>query len=201
MFVLGDTVDFGPNPCGVLQLMHDLPYIVPILGDHEYKAIRALRRITEEIHTDNDSLSPVLLEDIHTWFQDGGATTFQAFQQLSYEERLNILQYLKSFSDYAQISVSGTDYVLVHAGLGNFSPTRSLADYMPYEYLIQTCPIDVPLYHNCCVITGHQPTCFIDPAYTGQIIRRKNRICIDCGAHLGLQLGAICLNTMEEFYA
>ena len=85
VFVLGDTVDFGPNPCGVLQLMHDLPYIVPILGDHEYKAIRALRRITEEIHTDNDSLSPVLLEDIHTWFQDGGATTFQAFQQLSYE--------------------------------------------------------------------------------------------------------------------
>ena len=50
------------------------------------------------------------------------------------------------------------------------------------------------------IVTGHTPTGFIDPEYTGQIWKGNNHIAIDCGAVFGNPLGCICLDTMEEIY-
>ena len=50
------------------------------------------------------------------------------------------------------------------------------------------------------IVTGHTPTGFIDPDYTGRIWKGNNHIAIDCGAVFGNPLGYICLDTMEEIY-
>ena len=55
-------------------------------------------------------------------------------------------------------------------------------------------------FEDMTIVTGHTPTGFIDPAYTGQIWKANRHIAIDCGAVFGNPLGCICLDTMEEIY-
>lgn len=55
-------------------------------------------------------------------------------------------------------------------------------------------------FEDMLIVTGHTPTGFIDPEYTGQIRKENNHIAIDCGAVFGNLLGCICLDTMEEIY-
>ena len=55
-------------------------------------------------------------------------------------------------------------------------------------------------FEDMLIVTGHTPTGFIDPEYTGQIWKGNNHIVIDCGAVFGNPLECICLDTMEEIY-
>ena len=55
-------------------------------------------------------------------------------------------------------------------------------------------------FEDAVIVTGHTPTGFIDPDYTGRIWKGNNHIAIDCGAVFGNPLGYICLDTMEEIY-
>lgn len=50
------------------------------------------------------------------------------------------------------------------------------------------------------LITGHTPTALIDYRSRGVIWRGNNHIAIDCGVAGGLNLGCLCLDTMEEYY-
>ena len=40
MFVLGDSVDFGPDPIGLLHDMMARPNVFPILGNHDLRFAR-----------------------------------------------------------------------------------------------------------------------------------------------------------------
>ena len=103
---------------------------------------------------------------------------------------------------YEEVEAGGREFVLVHAGLGNFSPGKALDDYR-LEELILTCPDPgQDCFPDKYLVFGHTPT----PYYTGarledaRIFRRGRLIAIDCGCVSGGPLGCLCLDTLEEIY-
>lgn len=53
LYVPGDVVDWGPEPIKVLQDMMLRPNVYPILGNHDYMALKILRKMNVEIREEN----------------------------------------------------------------------------------------------------------------------------------------------------
>ena len=89
MYVLGDVVDRGPEPMKILFDMMYRPNVYPILGNHEYMAIKILGKLNVEIKEDNvdDYLNGDDIEDFMYWMKDGGQTTVEEFQKLNSEDK------------------------------------------------------------------------------------------------------------------
>lgn len=201
LYVLGDVVDRGPESIKILRDMMLRPNVVPILGNHEYMAAYCLRFLLKEVTDENIEIMKGTLQGLGNWFANGGQSTFKEFCGLSPEERLDILEYIGEFSMYEEISVGGRDYLLVHAGLGGFSPDRPLEDYEPYELLFSRTDYGRTYYPDKYVVSGHTPTRMIpgNPE-PDRVFRQNNHIAIDCGCGFGGALAALCLDTGEEFY-
>ena len=204
LYVLGDAVDRGPEPMKVLTDMMSRPNVIPILGNHEFMAAYCLRFLAREI-TDEAiaALDGARLAALSEWLDpaNGGQATLDAFRRLSPEDREDILDYLDEFSLYEEVSAGGKDYLLVHAGLANFSPDRPLEDYAPDELILGRPDYGRIYFPDRYIVTGHTPTRNIpgNPA-PDRIFKRNRHIAIDCGCAFGGPLGAICLDTGKEFY-
>ena len=202
LYVLGDAVDRGPEPMKILLDMMSRPNVIPILGNHEFMAAYCLRLLLKEITDDTIAeLDDVQWAALEEWFLNGGHTTLASFHRLSPEERLEVWDYLGGFSLYEEVSVGGKDYLLVHAGLDNFSPDKPLEDYALHELIFCRPDYGRPYYTDKYVVTGHTPTQVISGnPKPGRVYRANNHIAIDCGCGYGGPLAAICLDTREEFY-
>jgi serine/threonine protein phosphatase 1 len=124
------------------------------------------------------------------------------FRELDRETQHEMMEFIKDFDLYAEVTAGGRDYVLVHAGLGNFSPEKELWEYSLHELIWTRPDYNEQYYPDKYVVTGHTPTRFIEEnPRPDRIFRNKNHIAIDCGANIpGGRLAAICLDTDEEFY-
>jgi len=201
LFVLGDCVDYGENGIQVLMQMAQYDNIIPMMGNHEFVAAKTLTRLMKELtDTKLSSITEVMMVDLMSWFKIGGEPTLKEFYRLSMDTRYELLNYLCKFVPYNHLGLNGTDYILVHAGLGGFSPDRALKDYMMHELMFEKTDYSVPYYDDKIVITGHTPTFQIPGATPGKIYRSKGHIAIDCGIAFGHSLGCLCLNTGEEMY-
>lgn len=204
LYLLGDIVDRGPDPVGLLLDLMTYENIIPLVGNHDAAAAYVLRLLSQEITDETlETLDGETLTLIRDWLQDGGETTLRGFQALSPEAREGVLNYLGEFELYAEVSAGGNEYVLVHAGLGNYASDKSLFDYTPDELIFGRTDYSKQLFYgNKYLVTGHTPTALIPGnSKPGAIYRANNHIAIDCGATFrGGRLGAICLDTGEEFY-
>lgn len=202
LYVLGDVIDRGEHSIKILQDMMFRDNVIPLFGNHEYIAINCMnflmREVTEQnIRLLNEDIMIGLLE----WLQIGGQATLNEFKKLSYDEKIDILDYLKEFSLYEEVSVNNKHYVLVHAGLENFDKNKSLDDYTLYEMLFCKCDYSKQYFDDKYLITGHTPTFLIKEHLNKNSIYRKNyHIAIDCGCGYGGKLGVICLDDGKEFY-
>ena len=204
LYVLGDVMDRGPEPMRILTDMMSRPNVIPILGNHELMAAYCLRFLMKELTDETlPELDAARWAALQEWLTgaNGGQATLADFRRLSPEGRLDVLDYLDEFSLYEEVPAGGRDYVLVHAGLGNFAISRPLEDYMPDELILGRPDYDRTYYPDRHVVTGHTPTRNIpgNPR-PDRIFRANNHIAIDCGCAFGGPLGAICLDTGEEFY-
>ena len=95
LFVLGDMVDRGPDPIGVLRLMASYPNIYPLAGNHEFIMMSILQKLMQEISEDNieSTLTEEFLHKYNLWIEDGGATTINGFKKLPKEEQEFLLNY------------------------------------------------------------------------------------------------------------
>ena len=202
LYVLGDVVDRGPQPIKVLRDMMCRPNVIPILGNHEYMAMKCLKILMTEITEESiGKLNKKLFGNISTWLEQGGETTLNGFRRLSREEREGVLDYLSEFSLYEEITVNGQDYVLVHAGLTGFSPERPLSDYKPHEVVLRKPNYSKVYFPDKILVSGHVPVTSIpENEYADFVYRGNNHLAIDCGVCSGGYLAAVCLDTGEEFY-
>lgn len=115
----------------------------------------------------------------------------------------DIIEFIKDFLIYEEVSVSGKDYLLVHAGLGNFSREKDLEDYTLKDLVWERPNYDTQYFPNKYVVTGHTPTQIIrGNPNPGCIYKNKGNIAIDCGAFIpNGRLAAFCLDSGEEFYS
>lgn len=204
LYILGDVLDRGPNPIRVISKLMEMPNVVPIVGNHEFMAMVCLdflcREITEKAI---EEIEPGMAEELSNWMVNGGMTTIDEFYRLDNGMREKVMDYIGEFLTYAELTVNGEEYLLVHGGLGNFSPKRELEDYTLEELVWERPDYEVRYFEEKYLVTGHTPTQYIPGNPRPGFIFQKNRhIAIDCGAcHPGGRLGAICLDTGEEFYS
>lgn len=202
LYVLGDSVDRGPDGVRVLQDMMARPNVVPILGNHEYMAVLCLRLLLEEITDEAVArMEGEAMQGLLNWFENGGGPTLKQFQGLSRDQRQDVMDYLEEFSLYEEVSAGGKDFVLVHAGLDNFAPDRPLEDYGLHELIFHRPDYGRVYFPDRYLVTGHAPTASIPGnPHPGRIYRANDHIAIDCGCTYGGRLAALCLDTGGEFY-
>ncbi len=204
LYVLGDVVDRGPNPIKTLLKLMEMPNAVCIVGNHELMALDGLRFLNTQITTESvDSIDAELLGNLIDWQRNGSETTIEEFKQLDQEMRREVLSFIMEFSMYEELSVNGLKYLLVHAGLGDYSPEKQIEDYSLKNLVWDRADYEMQYFEDTIVVTGHTPTQLIEGnPNPGRIYKHLNHIAIDCGCGMpDGRLAAICLETGEEFYS
>mgnify|MGYP002271149138 CR=1 FL=1 len=204
LYILGDILDRGPHPIKTIRKLMEMPNAICLVGNHEFMALECLKFLMKKI-TDMslEELDEKMLDNLITWQYSGSKSTLDEFSQLDSESKKDVIDFIKDFLIYEEVSVNGKDYLLVHAGLGCYSPEKDIEEYSLHELIWTRADYDLRYFENTYVITGHTPTQTIkDNPRPGCIYRKNNHIAIDCGAnYYGGRLAAICLDTGEEYYS
>nr|WP_300658485.1 metallophosphoesterase [uncultured Acetatifactor sp.] len=203
LYVLGDILDRGPHPLRLLRKLMEMPNVVCLVGNHELMALECMEFLCKEITEESiDRIDSATIENLLSWQGNGGTITMDEFHRLDKETREDIIEFLGEFLIYEELTVNGRDFLLVHAGLGNYSPGKEMDEYSLKELVWDRADYETQYFDDVYVVTGHTPTQFIQGnPKPGYIYRKNNHIAIDCQCYApGGRLAAICLDTGEEFY-
>lgn len=200
LYVLGDVIDRGPDGIKILQDMNVRSNVFPLLGNHEFTAAVCIPWLLKEVtQTSLAALDETQLAALNKWLTNGGGPTLRAFQQLTQEERQDILEYFQEMELYAEVEAGGRSFLLTHAALEHFDPEKSLESYELQDFLFGRPEPESVYYPDKLLVFGHTPTRFL--CGQDKIVHGKNWLDIDCGcAGQNGRLGCLCLDTMEEFY-
>lgn len=194
MFILGDIVDYGE---GAMELIADISVrvnVYAVAGEHDFLAARMLKGFDKMLKS-GSSPDPEYIAEMTAWVQDGGQATLDAFRALSDDEREGVIEYLEEMTLFEEVDVAGTHYVMLHAGIADYSADTDLWDYQPEDFFSEPLDASYALMEDATVVVGHIPT------RTGKIERGEGSIFIDCGAAEGGKLGCLCLDNGKEYYA
>ena len=208
LYVLGDVLDWGPQPLAVLRDMSMRANVIPILGNHEYAAYEIINQfslveLTEEgvkARPGCDVNIETYILEVQDWVDIGGGPTVKDFGTLSDEEREDYLEYLEDFSLFETVKVNGKKYILTHAGLPKGATKNNLDKFDAYDYAAASLDYDHNDFDGAILITGHYPPCNTGEDNRRKIYRKGNHIALDTGAAFGEPLACLCLDTDEEFY-
>ena len=203
LYVLGDILDRGPHPLRLLRKLMEMPNVVCLVGNHELMALECLEFLCKEITEESiDRIDSATIENLLSWQGNGGTITMDEFHRLDKETQEDIIEFLGELLIYEELTVNGRDFLLVHAGLGNYSPGKEMDEYSLKELVWDRADYETQYFDDVYVVTGHTPTQFIQGnPKPGYIYRKNNHIAIDCQCYSpGGRLAAICLDTGEEFY-
>ena len=198
LYVLGDIVDYGEES---MELLCDLSMrfnVIPILGDHDYRAYRMLTELDKMLR--GGSPDPEVLGEMTEWIRDGGQKTMEAFKELDDDMKEGVLEYLADMSLYEEVEVKGQKYLLLHAGIADFDAATPLEDYMPEDFLYEALDPEVAYFDDVIVVAGHVPTYTLSDEDRGKIFYGEGCILMDCGAAFDEPLGCLCLETGKETY-
>ena len=206
LYVLGDALDRGPEGFQILSDMASRPQVVGLLGNHEAMALDALPGLLGSLENSRASMSRSDRANASLWFSNGGESSLRDFLRLDKGQRQEVWAYMGSLPLYREVKAGGRDFLLVHGGLGHFSPSRSLENYSRDEIVWCRPEPETVYFPDRCVVLGHTPTQFLlgaagNESAQGKIYRTESFIDIDCGCvYPGGRLGCLCLDTMEEIY-
>ena len=203
LYILGDILDRGPNPIKIILDVMNRPNIEVIVGNHCVMAYECLKFLLSEITEKAiDNIDDVMVEKLLNWYQNGAVTTTDEFHKCDKKTQQEIVDFISELEAYKEIEVAGKDFVLVHAGLGNFKPDKELWEYELDELVWERPDYEKKYYDDKYVVTGHTPSMIIDKnPKPGYIYQANNHIAIDCGCSFpGGGLGCLRLDDMEEFY-
>lgn len=214
LYVLGDVLDRGSAGLKILKDMMLRPNVVPLLGNHEYMASICLSWLMKEVTDETiGNMDTEKLCGLSEWMSVGGDQTITEFRKLDLYDREDIVDYLSEFSLYEVVIANGKEFVLVHAGLDNFTQDRDLYDYDLSELIFHKPDYEKIYFPDKYLVTGHIPTRTVFAAEQGKnlnelkteefvdkIFEKNHHIAIDCGCGYGGKLGCICLETMEKIY-
>ena len=100
---------------------------------------------------------------------------------------------------YETVSTEKNDFLLVHAGLGNFDKDKNSPDMPPMISCGPGRSFRIYIYFDDVLTAfGHTPTMSHGKEYTGKI--GKTRTWIDIGVAYGQKLVLLRLDDLREFY-
>lgn len=196
LYIIGDVLDRGSEAIPLIQDIMQRDNVIMIKGNHE----QMLLPILNDLMYKSKEIQREIIADELAIAQIGQEETLQDFCKLTTQEQNDITYYISQLLLYKEIEVNGVNYILVHAGLPDFSE-------IPIEYYDENellfGPHEFYINHfndGSKIIVGHLPTKFITGATAHEIFHINDTIAIDCGCGFGGQLGVLCLDTMEEMY-
>lgn len=221
IFCLGDMIDRGPDPVGVLRLVRSLPGVVALMGNHEDLMLSC-------VGDKDDQLAAI------NWSINGGATTSEGLAGIDVDEANDLLDWVASLGRSSHVWVGERLYLLVHAGVSLDVPAPSVwDDASAHAYLEAQEPEDLTWIREDfwgaerglgdggrgpVVIAGHTPTPYLErmsssldrsPVTEDGLARMvrvgeaRDRWDIDCGAAGGAGFGQVLVLRLEdgaEFY-
>ena len=203
LYIIGDVVD-RQNDGGVemLEWLLYQPNVQLIRGNHEDMLLSCrfvLDEVTDESIAKFDETQMKLLSH---YLRNGAEVTLNSLRELkkkSPETVDEIFEYLLDAPLCEAVSAGGRDFLLLHGGLRNFSPEKTLAEYAPHDIVWERPKIDDVYFDNITTIIGHTPTDEYGEEYNGKILYTKTWIDIDVGAAYGNPPVMLRLDDMKEF--
>ena len=168
-FMLGDMIDRGPDPRGVIRTVRSLPNVTVLMGNHERMMLDCI--LSDDASTDTQTYMNWL-----TWQINGGEVTARGLDHMDSAESDEMVDWIAHLPLYTRTHVAGRDWLLVHAGIrpGAAMP-RGLWTEAELDYVLaQQAPEDLLWIreefwgqptgyldekgHGPVVIAGHTPT-------------------------------------------
>ncbi len=203
LWILGDVIDRnGDGGIAMLRWIMKQPNVRMLMGNHE-DMLLACAFMFDGSMDPNEPFSEEQVRAYYQWARNGARVTVYsliALEQEDPEELQRLLGFLRELKLYERLSVNGKEFLLVHSGLGNFSPDRDLADYEPDELFWTRPAPDERYFPDIMTILGHTPTGYRF-GERGRMFRTDTWIDIDTGAAGGGSPMLLRLDDMAEFYA
>jgi len=204
LYVLGDSVDRGPDPVRLLMDLSMRGNVYHIMGNHEYMALTCLKKMMVEI-TEENCETQLNAEDISSylhWLRDGGETTVEQFRRLTRDEQESLIEYIEDMSMYEIAETEKGVFALIHAGIAGFVPGKALSEYTEAELLFERSDYGKRYFEHAVLVTGHTPVLVLSDKQPPEVLffETSNQIAVDCGACYGGRLACLCLDTLEVVY-
>ena len=203
LYIIGDVVDRGSDGVEYLLWTMREPNVHLLLGNHELM-MRDCYWLFEKIDEEKiNQLSEDKLYAYQAWDLNGCQPTIDGMRRLLVQDEKmidEIFKYLFKLPLYQLVSVNDQNYLLVHAGLGNFSPDKKLDSYSIHELVWNRPDLSDSYFTNITTIMGHTPTESFSSKYKGRIIKTPTWIDIDTSAGWGGKPCILRLDDLEEFY-
>lgn len=200
LYVLGDVVDRGPAPMEVFKEIMNRENVIFIQGNHDRMFEYFVSEMGLEMNLSN--CSEDMRASYHLWIREGGISTDEGFYSMSIEDKQAVFEYIESAPVYEELDIDGKHYVLAHAGIQNYEPSKELYEYDDVDFLEGRTDYSMPLFEdeNCILVTGHTPTFYFRADGKPEVYVGNGHIALDCGAAYGGKLAAYCFETEEVFY-
>ena len=204
LYVIGDVIDRnGDGGVAMLRWMKRQENVTLIRGNHEAMMLDCGFMFTGDVDlTALRKLNIRQQHDLMLWHENGCLVTFENLNRLREEdpeELADVLDYVRSAPLYAEAAVPMKRFVLVHGGLRDFSPEKSLEEYSA-EDLVWTRPsVNERYWEDRLVILGHTPTQYYGER--GRMFVTDTWVDIDTGAAAGGSPMLLRLDDMCPFYA
>lgn len=114
IYVLGDMIDRGPDPVGVVELVRSLPNARVLMGNHERMML--------------DVIAKGSARDELIWERNGGFSTAAGLDALPRERYLEIMDWIAALPVSDAVEAGGRSYLLAHAGINAFRLCRDLSE-------------------------------------------------------------------------
>ena len=188
LYILGDMIDRGPDPAGILDFAMSHGNVIALKGNHEDGFVQ--------------------------WYESVGDKMRQRYYYNTYdvledcdETREKIPEYvcfMKSLPLYRKVKAEGRCYLMAHASTEEILRIWKRKERLLWDTSLIDRQTGIPGYVS---IVGHVPTFIIrgypkEPASVWHSLNGRI-IDVDCGAafgEMGGRLGCLCLETGEEYY-
>ncbi len=205
LFILGDVIDKNDGGVAIFRWVLLQTNVELLLGNHEELMLKS-RLLFNEINDENIKdieQNPQAYEAVLDWISNGGNSTIEDLKRLLCDDNEvfdELFKYLENASLFENISVGNSDFILCHAGLGNFSKDKKLEEYSSKELLWNRPSINEKYFDDSIVVFGHTPTHFFDEKNKGKMLNAGSWIDIDTGAANGGHPMLLRLDDLKEFY-
>ena len=200
LYILGDVVDRnGDGGVEMLRWLMEQKNIELILGNHEAMLLSCAFVFDEITDESLDSVTNTKLGMLDSYMRNGGGVTLNTLKKLPSETLEDIFDYIRNAPLYEALTVGENDFLLVHAGLGNFNPDKKLNEYTPHDLIWTRPKLNDKYYDDIITVFGHTPAIYYGNEHDGEIIKTKTWIDIDAGAAGGREPILLRLDDFKEF--
>lgn len=192
MYVLGDVIDRGSEPIGLLWDIMHRRNVRMLCGNHELHFLKRLHNGT--------------LDDVSGYRgKNGEGVTISGFRRLSIKDQVKIVNWLETRPRYFLLtkklnetrSTSRARFVLTHSAIGSFSHEKELHEYSADDLTEYRKMPDETFFYGKQLIFGHTPT--LKSGEKASIDIGKGYIDIDCGCAFPQYGGRLaCLRLDKE---